>query len=127
MKTSTFLSPQALERPLRTIHAADVFHDHACAIARACAEASAAEAVVAVVTPDFVFDGLWVFPSGDLVRRVPEVEYAEGWSLLFSAEANVAEIKERCVRLAHCSFKRWEALRRWTSKHEWPGSEGEDG
>ena len=118
MKSSAFPSSQALERPLRTIHAAEVFHDHARAIAQACAEATATETVVAVVTSDFIFDGLWVFPSGDLARRVPEVEYAEGWSLLFSAGADVAEIQERSVRLARCSFKRWEALRRWTSKHE---------
>ncbi len=118
MKSSAFPSPQALERPLRTIHAAEVFHNHARAIAQTCAEATATETGVAVVTPDFTFDGLWVFPSGDLARRVPEVEYAEGWTLLFSAGANVAEVQERSVRLARCSFRRWEALRRWTGKHE---------
>lgn len=118
MKSSSFPSSQALERPLRTIHAAEVFHLHARAIAQTCAEASTTETVVAVVTPDFIFNGLWVFPSGDLARRVPEVEYAEGWTLLFSAGADVAEVQERSVRLARCSFKRWEELRRWTGKRE---------
>jgi len=109
-------SRSALDRPKQTIHAAELFHENARAIALACADASPGEVVVATVDhEDMVFGGLWTIPTEEVVRRVPELE-AGGWALLFSPGTTREEIEERSLRMARLAFARWEAMRRWASR-----------
>ena len=109
------LTKEASERPKRTIDAAEMFHDKAWAIARACHDAREGETIVAVVERDGAFGGVWTVPTGDLCARVPRLE-SGGWSMVFSPKTTVAEIEERSLRLARLAFARWEAMRRWASR-----------
>lgn len=117
MDTMVPFSRAASDRPKQTIHAAELLHDNADAIAYACSEASEDEVVVAVITVDMAFGGIWTIPRGDIRDRVPALE-AGGWSLILSPDTGREEVEERALGLARLAFKRWEALRRYASKHE---------
>jgi hypothetical protein len=107
---------EALARPRHTIHAAEIFHQHATAIVEACGAAAPDEVVVAGVDRFLTFAGVSIIPLAELHTRVSQVEDS-GWALVFSPRSVLPEIEERCMDLARRSFKRWEALRRWESKH----------
>ncbi|HEX6508175.1 MAG TPA: hypothetical protein VF221_11135 [Chloroflexota bacterium] len=107
---------ETMARPRHTIHAAEILHTHAGDIARACAEAGGDTVVVAGVDRFLTFNGVWTVPLNELQRRVSEIDDG-GWTIVFSPGADLPDIEERCMDLARRSFKRWEALRRWTSKH----------
>jgi hypothetical protein len=109
-------SGSAMDRPKQTIHAAELFHDNAKAIALACTDASPDEVVVAVVNEDMGFAGIWTVPLDALQEQVPEMGQG-GWSMIFSPGTSVEDIEDRSLRLARLAFARWEAMRRWVSKH----------
>jgi hypothetical protein len=107
---------RASDRPNQTIHAAAVLHDNARSIAAACADASNGEVVLAIVSQDHAFRGIWTIPRETLAEHVAAYEDG-GWSLVFSPGVGIDEIEERCMKLARLAFARWEAIRRWSSKH----------
>jgi hypothetical protein len=106
----------ASDRPNQTIHAAAVLHDNARSIAAACADASDGELVVAIVSQDHAFRGVWTIPRTELARHVLANEDG-GWSLVYSPGTTIEDVEERCLKLARSAFARWEAIRRWSSKH----------
>ncbi len=113
---TSHVSPAALDRTKQTIHAAELFHGQAKSIAMACREAAPDELVVAAVSPDMVFRGIWTISRDQLSNHILGLEDG-GWSMTFSPGLAVAEIEERCLRLARISFARWEAMMRWSSRH----------
>lgn len=113
---SFVLTQELAERPRHTIHAAEIFHMNARTIAAACGEAAGDEIVVATVDRRFTLAGVWTMLRAELTQRVPALDNG-GWTLVFSPGADRAEVEERCLQLARSAFKRWEALRRWDSKH----------
>ncbi len=106
----------AADRPIQTIHAAAVFHDHALAITAACANATKDELVVAAVSHDHAFRGVWTVPKSGLTELVSDLDDG-GWVLVFSATAMLGDIEERSLKLARTAFARYEAIRRWVSAH----------
>lgn len=110
------LTPEAAASPRRTIHAAEILHDNARSIAAVCHEAEADELIVAVVTRDMAFSGVWTVPAAELAQRLPEVSNG-GWSMVFSPLTTADEVEDRAVKVARLAFARWEALRRWSSRH----------
>lgn len=104
------------ERPRKTIEAAEILHRQARGIARACTRAQAGQIVVAVVEPDLRFGGLLIVPAEQLGQRVAALGDG-GWSLVFARGTRRDEIEARCLIMARQAFTRWEALRRWASRH----------
>lgn len=111
---------ETLARPRLTIHAAEIFHAHACAIARNCAEAGEDDVVLATVDRFLSFGGTWLVHRSQLLERVQELGEG-GWTLLFSPGSTVREVETRSLELARHAMARWEALRRWTSAHRASG------
>lgn len=110
-------SRRSLDRPKQTIHAAELFHDNACAIARACADASAGEVVVTTVDyENMEFGGVWTISLNEVTHKVPELE-AGGWALIFAPGTSREEVEKRCLQLARLAFARWQVMRRWASRH----------
>ncbi len=107
---------EAAARTRHTIHAAEVLHDRARAIARACGEAHSDEVVVAVVERNGVFGGAWPIPRAQLGERIAALDDG-GWTLVFAPGTLLAEVEARCLELARLAFRRWEALRRWAGKN----------
>lgn len=110
------LSGEAADRPNQTIHAAGIFHDNARAIALACSAAREDELVVAAVTHDHAFRGIWTIPKGNLRDHVTDVDDG-GWTLVFAPGTPLDTVEERCLKLARLAFARWETMRRWASRH----------
>ena len=110
------LTTQAVERCRHTIQAAEVFHDQARTIAHVCADAERSDVVVAAVARDGRFTGAWTVPGTDLTAQVERLD-SDGWVLLFSPAMRIDEIERRAVELARLAFRRWEAMRRWASRH----------
>lgn len=107
---------ETMARPRHTIHAAELFHAHAAAIARSCAEAGSDEAVLASVDRFLSFNGAWPVHRSQLIHRAAQFDEG-GWTLVFSPGADLREVEERSLELARHAFRRWELLRRWSSKH----------
>lgn len=110
------LTPAAAERPRKTIAAAEILHKQARDIANACARANIGELVVAVVEPNLRFGGLLIIPAEQLGQRIAALGDG-GWSLVFARGSGRSEIEARCLTMARQAFTRWEALRRWASRH----------
>ena len=107
---------ETLARPRHTIHAAELFHDYAVVIARSCAGAQPDEVVLAGVDRFLSFSGARPVDRAQLVERMADFDPA-GWTLVFSPGTELREVEERSLELARHAFRRWEALRRWSSKH----------
>lgn len=107
---------ETMARPRHTILAAELFHAHAGVIAQSCAVARADEAVLAGVDRFLSFSGAWSVQRSQLVDRAAEFDEG-GWTLVFSPGTELREVEERSMELARHAFRRWEVLRRWSSKH----------
>ncbi len=110
------LSDEAMARPRHTLHAAELVHSHASTVALECAEASRDDVVIAYVDRFLTFIGSWRVNRHDLTTSLGQLDDG-GWLLVFSPGADKHEVEERSLEMARLSFKRWEALRRWSSKH----------
>ena len=110
-------SREAMERPYRTLEATKILREKAESIARITANAQANEVVVAVIRGDLSFGGIWTLAREELMKQVPIVDEAGGWSLIFSPNTQVARVEERCDELARLAQRRGEAMRRWAARH----------
>jgi hypothetical protein len=105
-----------LERPRKTIQAAEQFHRNAAAIAHACVEAGDGEVVVAVVEREGMsFVGCWIVPREEIPVQVARLDRGD-WSLLFSPGADRDEVEERALQIARLAFRRWEVALRWMAR-----------
>lgn len=109
-------SPEAFERPRRTISAAGVMLEHAPAIADACQEAGDGETVVAYVTPALAFGGIWIIATRDLAEHLSGTDDGR-WELVFAAQESAAGIRARCDTMLRLARRQLEALERWKSRH----------
>ena len=109
-------SEAGLARPQQTVQAAMLFRAYATHIARACLDATPAEVIIAVVTPDLAFGGVWMLPLGELHAQVPALE-AGGWSLIFAPQTGLHEVTTRCDQIARLARARGAALDRWAARH----------
>ena len=105
------------ERPFQTIEATKVLREKAEVIQRATNDARTDEVIVAVVRPDLSFGGVWTLAREDMTRQVFVVEDEGGWSLLFSPNTSLAQIKKRCDELAGIARRRGEVMQRWIRLH----------
>ena len=106
---------ETMARPRHTIHAAELFHAHAATIARSAA-AGSDEDVLAGVDRFLSFSGAWPVHRSQLIDRAAEFDEG-GWTLVFSPGTDLRQVEERSLELARHAFRRWEVLRRWSSKH----------
>jgi cyclopropane fatty-acyl-phospholipid synthase-like methyltransferase len=106
------LSPEQIERSQRTIRAAGVFADHAEVIAAHVRALPEDHVVVAVVTVDYVFNGVHHVSREELVERVPALEGEGGWAMVFSPGADVEHVGARTAEMVALAEKRIEMISR---------------
>ena len=111
-------SQHAMERPRRSMRAADILRNNAWAIELAASDAREDEIVVAVVREDLTFGGAWTIAREDLIRQIPALEGKDGWSFTFSSQTPVTEIERRCREYTQLTNRRWELMQRWSSRHQ---------
>ena len=104
-------SPEAADRPRKTIQAARMLAARAPTVAHVCAEAEPDGIVVAVINPDGVFGGAWAIPRAHLYERASRLP-SGGWSLTFAPQTTAEEIVARCGELARLARRRWELMQR---------------
>src|SRR5260370_21055167 len=109
------LSKDALKRTKQTIDAAEVLHDHAPEVARACAGAIRAESVIAFVRRDLSFGGVVTVPTKHMSANIHELEDEGGWSQVFDPKEDIKAIEQRCLGMSRNAFARWETASRWAS------------
>jgi hypothetical protein len=110
-------SPHAMERPRRSVRAAEILRKNAWAIELATSDAHDDEIVVAVVRDDLTFGGAWTIAREDMIRQIPALEGKDGWSFTFSSQTPTVEIERRCNEYARLSNRRWELMQRWVRRH----------
>jgi hypothetical protein len=110
------LSPEARERAGRTMDVATVFADNAEVIVAGLPELPDEHVLVAVVDAEHRFAGLHQVPQTELVMRVPELETAGGWAMVFSRTATVADVRRRAQEMADTAAKRASAIDRITAR-----------
>ena len=110
-------SREAIERPYRTFQAAGIVREKARTIERVTAVAAEDEIVVALVEKDLSFGGIWTLAREDMAVQILRMEEDGGCSLIFSPNTSIAQVEERCNELARIALRRWEAMKRWASRH----------
>lgn len=106
------LSPEARDRAERTRSVAGVFADHAEKIVGALPELAEEHVLVVVVDAQHELAGMHHVAQADLVMRVPELETAGGWAMVFSAQSTVADVQRRAQEMASIAEKRAAAIDR---------------
>jgi hypothetical protein len=106
------ISPEQIEKSRRTIRAAAVFAENSELIVAHVAELPADHVVVAVVTEDYLFNGVHHVARTELVERVPELEGANGWAMVFSEGADTAHVGSRTTEMIALAEKRIEMISR---------------
>ena len=106
------LSPQARERANRTILVADVFADHADAIAAELPYLADGFVLVAVVGSGHDYAGTHHIDRTELVERIAELEGDSGWAMVFSPGASADEIRRRTDEMASIARQRISAMDR---------------
>ena len=114
LRNSIIFSDNAVQRPLRTIRATNVFTDNADEIAGLCAGAKPKEVVLAVVNADLEF-GVWRLPTRELTERIALLPEG-GWSLTFAPGTSVDEIRARCKTVARLARKRSQLVQSWRAR-----------
>ena len=106
------LSPEARERAERTRSVASVFAEHAETIVAALPELADEHVLVVVVDAQHELAGMHHVPQADLVMRVPELETAGGWAMVFSPASTVEDVQRRAQEMATIAEKRAAAIDR---------------
>lgn len=106
------LSPEARGRASRTVEVAAVFAENAQAIVAALPDVPEGHVLVAVVDHDHTFAGTHHVEKATMVERVPELEGPEGWAMVFTPGATVADVRRRTSEMADIAGKRIAAIER---------------
>jgi hypothetical protein len=106
------LSPAAAHRGHRTIAVSDVFAAHADEIAAAVAHLQIRHVLVAVVDAEHEFAGTHEVPETNLIERVKELEFPDGWAMVFSPGASAEHVRTRTTEMAALARKRIAAIER---------------
>jgi len=110
------LSPEARARAGRTIDVAAVFAEHAEAIVAALPDVPEGHVLVGVVDHEHVFTGTHHVEKATMVERVPDLEGPEGWAMVFTPGATVADVRRRATELADIAARRIAAIDRITGR-----------
>ncbi|MDQ1732928.1 MAG: hypothetical protein QOK10_3087 [Pseudonocardiales bacterium] len=114
------ISPDQIEKSRRTIRAAGVFADNADAIVAYVGRLPEEHVVVAVVTSDYVFDGVHHVSRQELVERVPALEGPDGWAMVFSPGADAAHVDARTSEMIALAERRIEMLEKIAARRAAP-------
>jgi lipoate synthase len=112
------VSPEQIEKSRRTIRAAGVFAENSERIVAHVQALPVEHVVVAVVTRDYVFDGVHHVSRQELVERVPELEGPGGWAMVFSPGADADHVSERTATMIELAEKRIEMISRIASRRQ---------
>ncbi len=112
------ISPEQIEKSRRTIRAAGVFADNSEAIVTQVTQLPEDHVVVAVVTEDYLFDGVHHVARHELVERVPALEGDNGWAMVFSEGADLEHVGSRTSEMAALAEKRIEMISRIAARRE---------
>jgi hypothetical protein len=104
-------SPEARAAAQGRARAAGVFAVHAETIVAALPDVPADHVLVAVVDETHAFTGTHHVPREEIAGRVPELE-GEGWALVVSPGADVAEIRRRTDEMGTLARRRAEMITR---------------
>lgn len=99
------VSPEEIEKSRRKVRAAGVFAEYAEVIVQMVGELPDDHLVVAIVTSDYVFDGVHHVSRQELVERVPALE-GDGWAMVFSPGADTEHVASRTTEMANLAEKR---------------------
>jgi len=111
------VSPEQIEKSRRTIRAAAVFADNAEVIVAKVVELPEDHIVVAIVTSDYLFDGVHHVSRQELVERVPALE-GEGWAMVFSQGADEEHVGIRTAEMINLAEKRIAMIERLLARAE---------
>jgi hypothetical protein len=114
------LSPEARDRASRTVVVAAVFADNAELIVSKLGELPDEHVLVAVVDATHELHGMHHVAQADLVMRVPELETAGGWAMVFSPTTTVDDVRRRAQEMASIAEKRAAAIDRIIAKRASP-------
>jgi hypothetical protein len=116
------LSPQARARAGRTVEVAAVFAAHAETIVAALADVPDAHVLIALVDHEHEFTGTHHVEKATMVERVPELEGPDGWAMVFTPGATVADVHRRTAEMADIAGQRIAAIDRITARRRGGGS-----
>jgi hypothetical protein len=112
------LSPQARERAGQTVEVAEVFGQNAEVIVARLPELADQHLLVVVVDASRQVTGMHHVAQADLVMRVPELETAGGWAMVFSPTTTAEDVRRRAAEMASIAQKRAAAIDRITARRE---------
>ena len=112
------LSPEARDRAQRTVVVADVIADNAEVIVAALPDLADEHVLVVVVDAQHTLSGMHQVKQSDLVMRVPELETAGGWAMVFSPQSTVLDVRRRAQEMASIAEKRAAAIDRILARRE---------
>ena len=112
------ISPQQIEKSRRTIRAAGVFAENSDVIVAHVAQLPEDHVVVAVVSEDYLFDGVHHVARTELVERVPALEGDNGWAMVFSEGADTDHIGVRTAEMIALAEKRIEMISRIAARRQ---------
>ena len=110
-------SEEALNRPQRTIQAAKILREKAEAIVHVTGNATEDEVVIAIISSDLTFGGLWTLSRDGMSSQIAIIEEKGGWSFTFSPHTTREQVDERCDELIGLASRRWDAMQRWLKRH----------
>ncbi len=106
------VSPEQIAKSRRTIRAAAVFAENSEAIVAHVGQLPDDHLVVAVVTEEYLFDGVHHVSRHELVERVPALEGPAGWAMVFSAGTDHEHVAVRTAEMISLAEKRIEMISR---------------
>lgn len=110
------LSPEARARAGRTIEVAGVFAAHAEVIVAALPDVPEGHVLIALVDHQHEFAGTHHVEKATMVERVPELEGPDGWAMVFTPGATVADVRRRTAEMADIAGRRIAAIDRITAR-----------
>jgi hypothetical protein len=110
------LSPEARARAGRTIEVAAVFSNHAVVIVAALPDVPDGHVLIALVDHQHEFSGTHHVEKATMVERIPELEGPEGWAMVFTPGATIADVLRRTAEMADIAGKRIAAIDRITAR-----------
>ena len=112
------ISPEQIEKSRRTIRAAGVFSENSEVIVAHVDLLPEDHVVVAVVTEDYLFNGVHHVARTDLVERVPALEGDNGWAMVFSPGADTEHVGVRTAEMISLAEKRIEMINRIAARRQ---------
>lgn len=110
------ISPQGRARAGRTVDVAAVFAENAETIVAALSGVPEGHVLIAVVDHEHVFTGTHQVEKATMVERVPDLEGPEGWAMVFTPGATIADVRRRTAEMADIASQRIAVIDRITAR-----------